>query len=113
MSMNKFIFVWPVTQIRQHMTDPEIWKEAGAAGMLCLDTPSEYGGIGADFTFCAVAAEEQGPDIKFYSIYECLPNLHRALFEGPVMLKLRVILKTLFKIFFIYINLIQNTIFRY
>ena len=47
------------------MTDPEIWKEAGAAGMLCLDTPSEYGGIGADFTFCAVAAEEQGPDIKF------------------------------------------------
>ena len=45
--------------------DPSIWKEAGAAGLLCIDTPEEYGGIGADFSFCAVASEEQayaGPD---------------------------------------------------
>ena len=24
------------------------------------DTPAQYGGIGADFSFCAVSAEEQG-----------------------------------------------------
>ena len=42
------------------MTDPEIWKEAGSAGLLCIDTPAEYGGIGACFTFGCVALEEQG-----------------------------------------------------
>ena len=45
--------------------DPSIWKEAGNAGLLCIDTPEEYGGIGADFSFCAVTTEEQayaGPD---------------------------------------------------
>ena len=33
--------------------------------MLCIDTPAEYGGIGADFAYCTVAHEEQfyaGPD---------------------------------------------------
>ena len=45
--------------------DPSIWKEAGEAGLLCIDTPAEYGGIGADFAYCTVAHEEQfyaGPD---------------------------------------------------
>ena len=44
---------------------PDIWKEAGAAGLLCIDTPTEYGGIGADYFFGVVAGEEQcyaGPD---------------------------------------------------
>ena len=44
---------------------PDIWKEAGAAGLLCIDTPAEYGGIGSDFLHTAVACEEQcyaGPD---------------------------------------------------
>lgn len=47
------------------MADAEIWKEAGAAGLLGIDTPAEYGGIGADFLHCLVAEEEQayaGPD---------------------------------------------------
>ena len=47
------------------MIDPSIWKEAGEAGLLCIDTPAEYGGIGADFAYCTVAHEEQfyaGPD---------------------------------------------------
>ena len=43
-----------------HKTDREIWKEAGAAGLLCIDTPEEYGGVGADFLHCMVAGEEQG-----------------------------------------------------
>ena len=41
------------------------FKEAGSAGLLCIDTPVEYGGIGADFSYCAVASEEQayaGPE---------------------------------------------------
>ena len=43
-----------------HKPDVEIWKEAGEAGLLCIDTPEEYGGIGADFSYCCVASEEQG-----------------------------------------------------
>ena len=42
------------------LADPEIWREAGRAGLLCIDTPEVYGGIGADFTFQVVAQEEQG-----------------------------------------------------
>jgi alkylation response protein AidB-like acyl-CoA dehydrogenase len=52
---------------RDHMPDAEIWREAGEAGLLCIDTPAEYGGIGADFEYSMVACEEQsyaGP--KFY-----------------------------------------------
>ena len=48
-----------------HQPDTEIWREAGEAGLLCIDTPAEYGGLGADFTHCCVASEEQayaGPD---------------------------------------------------
>ena len=45
---------------KNHITDPEIWKEAGAAGLLCVDVPEKYGGIGADFTYVAVTSEEQG-----------------------------------------------------
>ena len=50
-----------------HQPDAEIWKEAGAAGLLCIDSPAEYGGIGAQFEYSMVACEEQayaGP--KFY-----------------------------------------------
>ena len=49
------------------MPDAEIWREAGEAGLLCIDTPAEYGGIGAPFEYSMVACEEQayaGP--KFY-----------------------------------------------
>ncbi len=34
------------------------WKEAGAAGVLCPQAPVEYGGLGLDFRFNAVVAEE-------------------------------------------------------
>lgn len=43
-----------------HMNDREIWKEAGQAGLLCVDMPEEFGGLGADFSFSMVANEEQG-----------------------------------------------------
>ena len=35
-----------------------LWRTAGAHGMLCLSTPEEYGGAGADFGFTAVLIEE-------------------------------------------------------
>ena len=50
---------------KQKMADAEIWKEAGAAGLLGIDSPAEYGGIGADFKYCLIAEEEQayaGPE---------------------------------------------------
>ena len=36
----------------------EVWTKAGEAGLLCLDVPSEYGGAGLDFSFCALITEE-------------------------------------------------------
>lgn len=32
----------------------EIWNKLGAAGLLCVDIPEEYGGFGVDFTFAAL-----------------------------------------------------------
>ena len=36
----------------------EIWRKAGAAGLLCCMVPEEYGGPGADFLYGAVVVEE-------------------------------------------------------
>jgi acyl-CoA dehydrogenase len=36
----------------------EVWRKAGAAGLLLNDIPEEYGGAGADFLFSAVMIEE-------------------------------------------------------
>jgi len=36
----------------------EVWRKAGAAGLLCCDIPTEYGGAGGDFGHCAVVTEE-------------------------------------------------------
>ena len=36
----------------------ELWRKAGAAGMLCCTIPEEYGGIGADYLFDVVVFEE-------------------------------------------------------
>ncbi|MET0544817.1 MAG: acyl-CoA dehydrogenase family protein, partial [Caulobacterales bacterium] len=35
-----------------------VWKKAGAAGLLCPDTPEEYGGFGADWMYNIVVIEE-------------------------------------------------------
>ncbi len=37
---------------------PELYLQMGAAGLLCVDQPEEYGGIGAPFEFCCVVVEE-------------------------------------------------------
>ncbi|GLE56597.1 putative acyl-CoA dehydrogenase FadE [Mycobacteroides chelonae] len=42
----------------QHQVDREFWNKLGAAGLLGLDLPEEYGGAGGDFGFSAVVAEE-------------------------------------------------------
>jgi alkylation response protein AidB-like acyl-CoA dehydrogenase len=40
--------------------DRGFWKAAGAAGLLCPQLPEAYGGLGLDFTYNAVVAEELG-----------------------------------------------------
>ena len=36
----------------------ELYLQMGEAGLLCVDAPEEYGGIGAPFEFCCVVVEE-------------------------------------------------------
>jgi acyl-CoA dehydrogenase len=38
----------------------ELWRKAGAAGLLCPNVPEEFGGPGADFLYNVVIAEELG-----------------------------------------------------
>ena len=38
----------------------ELWNKAGAAGLLCVAIPEEYGGMGGDKLFSTVIMEEQG-----------------------------------------------------
>ena len=42
----------------QHHVGKDIWRRAGALGMLCTDIPAEYGGAGGDFRHEAVIYEE-------------------------------------------------------
>jgi alkylation response protein AidB-like acyl-CoA dehydrogenase len=44
---------------RDGMVPRELWKQAGALGLLCTDVPSEYGGGGVpDFRYNAIVTEE-------------------------------------------------------
>jgi alkylation response protein AidB-like acyl-CoA dehydrogenase len=36
----------------------EVWNQLGEAGLLCVDMPEEYGGLGGDFPMSAVVLEE-------------------------------------------------------
>ncbi|MBC8757648.1 acyl-CoA dehydrogenase family protein [Kordia sp. YSTF-M3] len=46
------------------MVSREIWKLTGEQGLLCIDVPEKYGGVGFDFTFSALFIEKLG----FYGI---------------------------------------------
>jgi acyl-CoA dehydrogenase len=35
-----------------------VWKRMGENGFLCMDVPEEYGGLGADFLYSVILAEE-------------------------------------------------------
>jgi acyl-CoA dehydrogenase len=43
---------------KQQHVGKEIWRKAGATGLLCTDIPAEYGGAGGDFRHEAVLYEE-------------------------------------------------------
>jgi len=43
----------------QGYVDREVWKKAGANGLLCASMPEEYGGAGADKLYSIVVIEEQ------------------------------------------------------
>ena len=43
---------------RNHQVDREFWTKLGAAGLLGLDLPEEYGGTDGDFGYSAIVAEE-------------------------------------------------------
>lgn len=40
------------------IVDREIWRKAGAMGMLCPDAPEEYGGPGANYLYNVIVSEE-------------------------------------------------------
>ena len=42
----------------QGIVDREFWRACGEAGLLCPTVPEEYGGLGLDFRYNAVIAEE-------------------------------------------------------
>jgi acyl-CoA dehydrogenase len=44
--------------VTQHAVDREFWNKAGDAGLLGLDLPEEFGGMGGDFAMQAVVQEE-------------------------------------------------------
>ncbi|MBL8288913.1 MAG: acyl-CoA dehydrogenase family protein [Rubrivivax sp.] len=43
---------------REGQVPRELWRRAGALGLLCLTVPEAYGGAGADFGFAAIVTEE-------------------------------------------------------
>lgn len=43
---------------RNKIVPREVWRKAGAAGLLCCDMPEEYGGAGADWLYNVVVVEE-------------------------------------------------------
>jgi acyl-CoA dehydrogenase len=43
---------------KAHIVPKEVWKKAGANGLLCPDVPEEYGGSGADFLYNIIIIEE-------------------------------------------------------
>jgi long-chain-acyl-CoA dehydrogenase len=45
---------------KQQNVGKEIWRKAGATGLLCTDVSAEYGGVGGDFRHEAVLYEELG-----------------------------------------------------
>ena len=40
------------------IVEREAWQKAGAAGLLCPQVPEAFGGLGLDFGFNAIVAEE-------------------------------------------------------
>ena len=55
------------------MVSREIWERAGELGLLCIDMPEHYGGMGLDFSFSALFIEElakagiSGPGFSLHS----------------------------------------------
>lgn len=58
---------------QQGFVPKELWRKAGAAGLLCTSAPEEYGGLGLDRRYAAIIFEEQariglsGPGFSVHS----------------------------------------------
>jgi acyl-CoA dehydrogenase len=58
---------------KQGVVDREVWRKAGAAGLLLTNIPEEFGGGGADFLTSAIMIEEMmrhvftGPGFRLHS----------------------------------------------
>lgn len=58
---------------RDKMVPREVWRRAGAAGLLCCNLPEEYGGAGADWLHNVIVIEElakagmSGPGFMIHS----------------------------------------------
>ena len=43
---------------KQGIVDRSFWRKMGDQGMLCMDVPEEYGGVGVDFLYSVIVCEE-------------------------------------------------------
>jgi len=43
---------------KDHIVPKSIWQKMGKAGFLCTSISPEYGGIGGDFLYSVIVAEE-------------------------------------------------------
>ncbi|MDM8515791.1 acyl-CoA dehydrogenase family protein [Desulfobacterales bacterium HSG16] len=43
---------------KEHLVSKDIWKKMGKNGFLCTNISKEYGGMGADFLYSVIVAEE-------------------------------------------------------
>ena len=57
---DKEVVPFHMTWEEEGVVPRELWRKAGAQGLLGMTMPEEYGGAGCDFLYSAILIEEQG-----------------------------------------------------